>query len=311
MKKINYRAMSDYDGSPAETPTTHAERVKKRRQGRYTSGSSTPRDSSPDELAIHDQPKSSRLNSAINTPAADSSPPRDSYNVNSPYSRSPSPDELARAYPYEDDHPLRTSSSQSSRTPSEQMDANLPEVSDYAPDMAITPPASHGVPGLCYEPILSFQAHERGIAQVKFSPDGRWLASCSADARIKIWDSITGELINTLSGHMAGISAICWSPDSTTLASGSDDKMIRLWDRSSGLPHRSVFSGHHNYVVSLAFSPKGNMLVSGSFDEAVFLWDLRSGSILRSLPAHSDPVYGVCFSWDGTLVASCATDGLM
>ena len=53
------------------------------------------------------------------------------------------------------------------------------------------------------------------------------------------------------------------------------------------------------------------MLVSGSFDEAVFLWDARSGRVMRSLPAHSDPVGGVGFSRDGTMVCSCAGDGLI
>lgn len=69
--------------------------------------------------------------------------------------------------------------------------------------------------------------------------------------------------------------------------------------------------GHHNYVYCLAFSPKGNILASGSYDEAVFLWDVRAGRLMRSLPAHSDPVSGIDFCCDGTLVVSCSTDGLM
>lgn len=133
----------------------------------------------------------------------------------------------------------------------------------------------------------------------------------AADCTIRIWDAHTGRLIHTLEGHLAGVSTIAWSPDSNVLASGSDDKIIRLWDTSTGrcLPFPLV--GHHNYVYSLAFSPKGNMLVSGSYDEAVFLWDVRTARIMRSLPAHSDPVSGVDFVRDGTLVASCSSDGLI
>jgi COMPASS component SWD3 len=53
------------------------------------------------------------------------------------------------------------------------------------------------------------------------------------------------------------------------------------------------------------------MLCSGSHDEAVFLWDVRAARRMRSLPAHSDPVSGVDFVHDGTLICSCSTDGLM
>lgn len=95
------------------------------------------------------------------------------------------------------------------------------------------------------------------------------------------------------------------------LASGSDDKLIRLWDVATGKCQPLPLVGHHNYVYSLAFSPKGNMLVSGSYDEAVFLWDVRAARLMRSLPAHSDPVSGVDFVRDGTLIASCSSDGLV
>ena len=133
----------------------------------------------------------------------------------------------------------------------------------------------------------------------------------AADATIKIWASQTGALAHTLEGHLAGISCIAWSPDSKVLASGSDDKLIRLWDITSGRCLPSLLIGHHNYVYSLAFSPKGNMLVSGSYDEAVFLWDVRTARLMRSLPAHSDPVSGVDFVRDGTLIVSCSSDGLI
>jgi COMPASS component SWD3 len=110
---------------------------------------------------------------------------------------------------------------------------------------------------------------------------------------------------------LAGISTVAWSPDNETVATGSDDKTIRLWNALTGKAHPKAFSGHHNYVYSIAFSPKGNIIVSGSYDEAVFLWDVRSAKVMRSLPAHSDPVAGVDISHDGTLVVSCSSDGLI
>ena len=51
--------------------------------------------------------------------------------------------------------------------------------------------------------------------------------------------------------------------------------------------------------------------MSGSTDEAVILWDVRTCRPMRILPAHGDPVHGVDFSSDGTLVVSCSSDGLI
>ncbi|EKD20611.1 WD repeat domain 5B [Drepanopeziza brunnea f. sp. 'multigermtubi' MB_m1] len=175
---------------------------------------------------------------------------------------------------------------------------------------ALSPPAYKPIK-LKYKTKFILKGHRKGVSQVRFSPDGRWIASCSADGTIKVWDATNGQHMRTMEGHLAGVSTIAWSPDSNTIASGSDDKAIRLWNRATGKPFAVPLLGHHNYVYSLAFSPKGNMLVSGSYDEAVFLWDLRARRQMKSLPAHSDPVGGVDFIRDGTLVCSCSTDGLI
>ncbi|KAK2606149.1 WD domain protein [Conoideocrella luteorostrata] len=183
-----------------------------------------------------------------------------------------------------------------------------------------TPPREPFKPN--YKLRLALHGHTGPISQVRISPNGKFIASASADGTLKLWDAATGAHIDTLVGHMAGVSCLAWTPDSNTLASGSDDKVIRLWDRVTGRPktttRKSVagqelaaLRGHHNYIHCLAFSPKGNILASGSYDEAVFLWDVRAGRLMRSLPAHSDPVAGVDFCRDGTLVVSCSTDGLI
>ena len=62
--------------------------------------------------------------------------------------------------------------------------------------------------------------------------------------------------------------------------------------------------GHANFVFCVNFSPQGNLLASGSFDESLRLWDVKTGKCLKILPAHSDPVSGVDFNCDGTLLVT-------
>lgn len=218
---------------------------------------------------------------------------------------------------------LRTTQSPPSRSPSRST-SDRTRTESYSPhrQQQPTPPREQLKPN--YRARLALHGHTKPVSQARISPNGKFIASASADATVKIWDAATGQHMDTLVGHMAGVSCVAWAPDSNTLASGSDDKAIRLWDRVTGRPKSTTrksaggqdmalapMRGHHNYIHCLAFSPKGNIIASGSYDEAVFLWDVRAGRLMRSLPAHSDPVSGIDFSPDGTLVVSCSTDGLM
>lgn len=72
-----------------------------------------------------------------------------------------------------------------------------------------------------------------------------------------------------------------------------------------------ILRGHTNFVFCVNFNPKCNLLVSGGFDETVRIWDVARAKPMKTLPAHSDPVTAVAFNHDGTLIASCAMDGLM
>jgi uncharacterized protein with WD repeat len=125
---------------------------------------------------------------------------------------------------------------------------------------------------------------------VVFSPDGRWLASGSADNTVKLWDAESGELIRSLEGHQSSVNSVAFSPDGRWLASGSYDYTVKLWDVETGKLVRSL-EGHRSSVLSVTFSPDGRWLASGSEDNTVKLWEVATGAEVETYreipPTHS------------------------
>ncbi|MBE9168580.1 hypothetical protein IQ238_14030 [Pleurocapsales cyanobacterium LEGE 06147] len=71
--------------------------------------------------------------------------------------------------------------------------------------------------------------HTDLVGGVIFSPDGRLLASCSADTTIRLWQMPDGKPLATLTGHTDSVGGVTFSPDGRLLASSSEDTTIRLW----------------------------------------------------------------------------------
>ncbi|OAG11168.1 WD40 repeat-like protein [Paraphaeosphaeria sporulosa] len=72
------------------------------------------------------------------------------------------------------------------------------------------------------------------IESVAFSHDSKQVASASWENTVKVWDTISGELVSILKGHGGFVYLMAFSHDSNQLASASYDKTIKLWNISNG-----------------------------------------------------------------------------
>ncbi|MCF2151378.1 hypothetical protein IQ276_034185 [Desmonostoc muscorum LEGE 12446] len=153
------------------------------------------------------------------------------------------------------------------------------------------------------------------INSISFSPDGKTLASGSADKTIKLWNVETGEEIRTIKTHYTSANSISFSPDGKTLASGGEDKTIKFWNVETGEEIRTL-DGHNYDVNSVSFSPDGKTLASGSGDKTIKLWNVETGEEIHTLQGNNDDInfiysistYSFSFSPDGKTLASGSTD---
>ena len=129
--------------------------------------------------------------------------------------------------------------------------------------------------------------HSGDVFDVRFSPDGKLLASGSDDKTVWLWDSATGTCRSTLVGHLSSVFSVAFSPDGKLLASGSYDKTVLLWDPATGTCRRTL-EGHSSELTSVAFSPDGRLLRSTANDNVLF-WGVDQGKVFQEAQASDAP----------------------
>jgi serine/threonine protein kinase len=80
------------------------------------------------------------------------------------------------------------------------------------------------------EVIKIFTGHFKTPSDLSFSHDDKYLASCSSDQMIKVFDLDSGEeKISLINEHKGNVNAISFNPESNNFATAGDDKTIKIW----------------------------------------------------------------------------------
>jgi len=147
--------------------------------------------------------------------------------------------------------------------------------------------------------VALLRGHTDEVLALAFSPDGRQLASGSADNTIRLWSTAEWKPVYMRGGHKDSVTAVAFSPDSKLLVSGSDDATLILWDVRNGLPLKDMTEVRPEKqslpVSTVAFSPDGRYIVSGGL--APKLWNGQSGALISDFEVQG--VQTLVFSPDG------------
>lgn len=114
----------------------------------------------------------------------------------------------------------------------------------------------------------TLRGHAGDVLDLAWSPQDRWLASCSVDNTIIIWDAQSfPTIVSMLKGHSGLVKGVTWDPVGKFLASQSDDRSVKIWKTSDWTIQNTITEpfdecGGTTHILRLSWSPDGQYLVS-------------------------------------------------
>jgi WD40 repeat protein len=146
--------------------------------------------------------------------------------------------------------------------------------------------------------------HRVFVSDMRFTPDGKTLATASGDQTIRLWDVSDPTHARLegppLRGHTLEVLCLAWRPDTRTLVSGSKDGEVYLWDLPARRPFDDVVTLNTGFSGRWIFSPDGKAILTYNHEGRVARWqgqEFRDMQVLFTTPTPN--LKGGFFSDDG------------
>ena len=105
------------------------------------------------------------------------------------------------------------------------------------------------------------------LNQLEVSPDQRWVATCSQNGSVVLYDALTMQRDKVLHGRMQGVDGLVFSPDGKTLVSGAGGfEAIKLWHIETG-QELLTLPGKGSLLSEVQFMENGNTILAGRFGQ--------------------------------------------
>ncbi len=152
----------------------------------------------------------------------------------------------------------------------------------------------------------SIEAYSDWFNLLKWSPNGKFLASLSYSCELKIWSTSDWLQVQAISTNDLSVYDLDWSPDSTKLVicgestQNDDDYFIKVWDTNSWNLERTI--DKNSTPFSIAWSPNGETIVVNAI-RSIDLIDTTTWELYDVIYADDSPSL-LSWSPDGSLLAS-------
>jgi len=161
--------------------------------------------------------------------------------------------------------------------------------------------------------IVKLLSHTQEVCGLKWSPDGKELASGGNDNKLNVWQPAYANCAPVIQfdQHTAAVKALAWSPHQHGLLAsggGTNDRCIRFWNTITQTPLNYVDTG--SQVCNLAWSENVNEIVSthGYSQNQIYIWKYPSMVPIATLTGHSLRVLYLAVSPDGQSIVTGAGD---
>lgn len=238
------------------------------------------------------------------------------FSPNQSYMATASDDGTIRLWPYDSQQILTTAPEPfhvlTWKTPDMELGQSFAATMTFSPDGALVMASTTDSSSITGWHVDSGQPAFRlelpqPITHAVFSPDGRWIATASADRAISIWRAQTGQLYAQFT-LAEPIQQLQFSADGTRLLTASHGKTAQIWQfivLSNDPPQLKLLYSlpHPEQLTEAIFSPDGRSVLTVSGDRQVRLWNASTGKLHHTF-SHSHRVLQAVFSPDQRWIAS-------
>lgn len=155
------------------------------------------------------------------------------------------------------------------------------------------------------------------VCSLRWSPDGKYLASGGNDNKVNIWSSSNVSLDpDSISptqqlGHISAVKAVSWCPWKPHLVAtggGTSDRHLRVWNSTNGNCLYSIDT--KSQISGLDWNEEYQELVSahGYQNNAINIWKFPTMTKVAELRGHTLRILGLCMSPDKSTVVSLGAD---